>query len=207
MNNHTHGSVVVTLPDDWAVIELGDDDARTADVQRILSERLGNDPTWAKLRTELSRTLLDTTAAAAAAHGLFVGVALGSGDGPPLPASVSVHRLPGQRVDARGRALLADLARTDAEPGQSLDLGETPQGVVLRRVRAGVEHLEDATPDALPSLVVDYWVEPTGSLDLIHLAFATPLLTARDAFLELFDAITRSVRVAGRAPEDSDVDR
>lgn len=195
MSEHRHGAVVVTLPDDWGVIELGDHDARTADVQRIVAERLGDDPTWASLRAELTRDLLDSTAAAAAAHGLFVALALGSGDGPPLPASVSVHRLPGQRVDARGRALLADLARTDAEPGQRLDLGETPHGVVLRRVRT-----DDAAPGAdarstLPSLVVDYWVEPTGSPDLLHLSFASPLRDARDALVDLFDAITRTVRV------------
>ncbi|MBD7920130.1 hypothetical protein H9657_17800 [Cellulomonas sp. Sa3CUA2] len=172
-----------------------------------MNERLGDDPRWANLRADLTRTLLDSTAAAAAAHGLFVALALGSGDGPPLPASVSVHRLPGQRVDARGRALLADLARTDAEPGQDLDLGETPHGVVLRRVRARAANPDEGAPDALPSLVVDYWVEPTGSPDLVHLAFATPLPAARDAFLELFDAITRSVRVAGGPPGTPRSDR
>ena len=128
---------------------------------------------------------------------MFVALALGSGDGPPVPASVSVHRLPGQRVDARGRALLADLARTDAEPGQSLDLGETPHGVVLRRVRARDETPDDARHRTLPSLVVDYWVEPTGSPDLLHLSFASPVPDAREVLVELFDMIVRTVRVPG----------
>lgn len=197
MSDHVHGAVVVTLPDDWAVIELGDDDARTADVQRILTERLGDDPTWANLRTELARELLDSTAAAAAAHGLFVALALGSGDGRPLPASVSVHRLPGQRVDARGRALLAGLARTDADPGQRLDLGESPHGVVLRRVRTDATTPSDAAGSMPPSLVVDYWVEPTGSPDLLHLSFASPLRDARDTLVDLFDAIVRTAHVTG----------
>lgn len=197
MSEHTRGAVVVTLPDDWAVIELGDDAARTADVQALLTERLGDEPRWADLRTDLTRVLLDSTAAAAGAHGLFVALTPGSGDGPPVPASVSVHRLPGQRVDARGRALLADLARTDAEPGQSLDLGETPHGVVLRRVRARDETPDDGRRDTLPSLVVDYWVEPTGSPDLLHLSFASPIADAREALVELFDAIVRTVRVPG----------
>lgn len=195
MSDHAHGAVVVTLPDDWAVIELGDDASRAADVEALLTERLGDDPQWADLRADLARALLESTAAAAAAHGLFVALALGSGNGPPVPASVSVHRLPGQRVDARGRALLTELARTDADPGQRLDLGETPHGVVLRRVRAGTSGPDDAPHGSLPSLVVDYWVEPTGSPDLLHLSFASPVPDAREALVELFDAVVRTVRV------------
>ncbi len=194
MTDHRHRAVVVTLPDDWAVIELGDDAARTADIDALVSERLGDGPEWAALRADLTQTLLESTAAAAAAHGLFVALALGRGDGPTVPASVSVHRLPGQRIDGRGRALIADLARTDADPGQSLDLGETPHGVVLRRVRAGTQVPDDA-PDMPPSVVVDYWVEPTGSPDLLHLTFAGPTPGDRHALIELFDEIVRTVHV------------
>ena len=195
MTDHRHRAVVVTFPDDWAVIELGDDAARTADVEALVSERLGDGPEWAALRADLTRTLLESTAAAAAAHGLFVALAIGRGDGPTVPASVSVHRLPGQRIDARGRALIADLARIDADPGQSLDLGETPHGVVLRRVRAGAKVPDDHPPDTPPSVVVDYWVEPTGSPDLLHLTFAGPAPGARATLIELFDEIVRTVRV------------
>ena len=69
MYEHTRGGVVVTLPDEWAVIELGDDDARTADAQALLTERLGENPRWADLCTDVTRALLDSSAAAAAAHG------------------------------------------------------------------------------------------------------------------------------------------
>lgn len=203
MTTRSHGAVVVTLPDDWAVIELTDDDTRIADVHRVVDARLGDDAHWADLRRALTDELLASTAQAATAHGVLVALALGTGDGPPVPASVSLHHLPGQRVDARGRELLADLARTDAEPGQSLDLGETPHGVALRRVRSaaattGHAGTTEAAPTA-PSLVVDYWIEPAGSPDLLQLTFASPLPTARDGLLELFDTIARTVHVTGIA--------
>lgn len=196
MTTHTHAAVVMTLPDDWAVIDLTDDDTRTSDVRNVVAARLGDDPRWAHLRAELTRELLDSTATAAAAHGVLVAMAVGDGVTPPLPASVSVHRLPGVRLDAHGRELLIDLARSDAEPGQSLDLGETPHGVVLRRVRAAAD-TEPSGREPAPPFVVDYWLEPTGSPDLLHLAFASPLASEREVLLEVFDGIADSVQVLG----------
>ena len=108
--------------------------------------------------------------------------------------------------DERGRTVIADVAREDAAPGQTVDLDETPTGVVLRRVR-GSRTVQDVaaltgTAGAVESFVVDYCVEPYGVPDLVHLAFASPLVGARDALLELFDSIARSVHAVGRPAED-----
>jgi len=192
--------IVMSLPQDWVVVDLCDDEARRHGVTELVTQQVGSSPELAPLRASLTRALLAQTARAAQAHGQLLAISLMTADGVPVPASVTVHHLPGERLDERGRAVIAEVARDDAAPGQSVDLTQGTAGVVLRRVRAGTTRqplgdlLDGGTDAQVETFVVDYWVEPDGAQDLVYLAFSSPLLGARDALVELFDAIAGSVQ-------------
>ena len=192
-----HAGIAMVLPEDWFVVELTDDDQRVAEVTALVAQQLGDSDELAPLRDHLTRDLLAQTARAAQAHGLLLAISLMQVDGVPVPASVTVHHLPGARLDDHGRAVIAEVARADAAPGLSVDLGETPHGVVLRRVRATplAHDVSDLTEQrtTVETFVVDYWVEPTGTQDLVQLTFSSPLVGARDALVTRFDTVTRSV--------------
>ena len=202
------GGVVMLLPDMWAVVELADDDERRRSVGALVERQLGKVDSWASLRRTLTQQLLEQTARAAKSRGQFMAVSLMEAGGMPVPASVTVHTLPGEDFEELGKSLIAEATRQGAEAGQAVGLTEGEFGVILRRVRSGVVRTEvgslvgEASDQVIESFVVDYWVEPTGSADLVYLAFASPLVGARDALLGLFDVIAGSVHVVAGTPED-----
>ncbi|MCC2333601.1 hypothetical protein [Cellulomonas wangsupingiae] len=188
------GTVTVLLPDDWAVLDLEDDAARTACVEELVARRLGGVPDLAPLQAAMRQELLWSTERAARAGGVLMALAAGTGGAPPVPASLTVYRVPGS-LGARGRAAMTSVLASD-EPGHTLDLGEGPAGTVLRRVRPPTGASSGLTGDReVPALVADYWVEPTPGAQLVYLVFSSPLVDLRDELLGLFDTVVSSVRV------------
>ena len=196
-----HGTVAVLLPDDWAVLDLEDEDARVAAVEELVGRQLGGVPELDRLRRAMHEEMLRTTLQAARAGGVLMAVAVGAGGSPPVPATLTVYRVPGS-LDARGRAAMTDVLTSD-EPGHTLDVGEGPAGTVLRRVRPVSASVGLTGDRSLPSLVADYWVEPTPGAPLVHLVFSSPLVDLRDALLRLFDTVVSSVRVLGPSAHDA----
>ncbi|MBO3089416.1 hypothetical protein [Cellulomonas dongxiuzhuiae] len=191
MTRHvTPGTVAVLLPDDWAVLDLGDDATRTACVEELVTRRLGGVPDLAPLRAAMRQELLRSTERAARAGGVLMALA---GGAPSVPASLTVYRVPGS-LDARGRAAMAGVLASD-EPGHTLDLGEGPAGTVLRRVRSTGAPSGLTGDREVPTLVADYWVEPAPGAQLVYLVFSSPLVDLRDKLLGLFDTVVSSVRV------------
>lgn len=184
------GTVAVLLPDGWTLIELQDDDARLRTVDALVHRRLGKVPELAPLRASVLAELLDRTLTAARAGGVLMALADGE---LAVPASLTVYRVAGS-LDARGRAAMVRILTTD-EPGHALDIGEGAAGVVLRRVRPVAATTEITGDRAVPTLLVDYWIEPTPGAQLVYLVFSSPLVEQRDALLRLFDTIVSSVRV------------
>ncbi|GIG40642.1 hypothetical protein [Cellulomonas phragmiteti] len=192
MTRPTPGTVAALLPDDWAVIDLEDDD-RLAAVESLVDQQLSGSPELTRLRTAIRHELLTSTERAARAGGVLMALAVGAGGAPAVPASLTVYRVPGS-LDARGRAAMTDVLATD-EPGHTLDIGEGPAGTVLRRVRPGSASTELTGDHTLPALVADYWVEPAPGVQLVYLVFSSPLVDLRDQLVELFDTVVASVRV------------
>ncbi|MCC2314207.1 hypothetical protein [Cellulomonas xiejunii] len=193
MSGVVDGTVAVLLPDDWAVLDLDDDTARTACVEDLVQRRLGGVPDLAPLQAAMRQELLRSTERAARAGGVLMALAVGTGGAPPVPASLTVYRVPGS-LDARGRAAMTSVLASD-EPGHTLDLGEGPAGTVLRRVRPTGASSGLTGDSEVPALVADYWVEPTPGAQLVHLVFSSPLVDLRDELLGLFDTVVSSVRV------------
>ncbi|MGN8244446.1 hypothetical protein ACTHAM_001349 [Cellulomonas soli] len=208
------GFVTLELPEDWVVVELADDAERVRSVEALVDRQLGRADEWATLRRTLRGQLLEQTARAAAHRGQLMGVSLMEVGGVPIPASVTVHTLPGQDLEALGRTVLAEASGAEGLAA-SVDLTEGELGVILRRVRAGTVRTDLAgltgedggtgggEDRALESFVVDYWIEPHGSTDLVYLAFSSPLVGARDALVSLFDAIVGTVQTVNVMHEPS----
>ncbi|MBF0688442.1 MAG: hypothetical protein IR158_11850 [Cellulomonas sp.] len=193
MSGVVDGTVAVLLPDDWAVLDLEDDAARTACVEDLVARQLSGAPDLAPLRAAMRQELLRSTERAARAGGVLMALAVGTGGAPPVPASLTVYRVPGS-LDARGRAAMTSVLASD-EPGHTLDLGEGPAGTVLRRVRPTGASSGLTGDREVPALVADYWVEPTPGAQLVYLVFSSPLVDLRDELLGLFDTVVSSVRV------------
>ena len=198
------GAVVALLPDDWATIDLEDDEARVAAVDELVKQRLGGAPDLHRLRVATRSELLRSTAQAALAGGVLMALAVGTGGAPAVPASLTVYRVPGS-LDAQGRAAMARVLASD-EPGHTLDIGEGPAGVVLRRVRPRGASTHLTGDREVPAFVADYWVEPAPGVTLVHLVFSSPLVDLRDELIELFDAVVSSVRVLDQRTPDTPED-
>lgn len=189
----SHGTVAVLLPDDWAVIDLEDEAARTTAVDTLVEQQLGSSPELASLRAALRADLRRSTEQAARAGGNLMALAVGSGGLPTVPASVTVYRVPGS-LDARGRAAMTSVLASD-EPGHSLDIGDGMAGTVLRRIRPAAARSALTGDHELPALVADYWVEVAPGAQLLYLVFSSPLVEHRDELARLFDTVVSSVRV------------
>lgn len=193
-----HSSMVsVLLPDGWTLIDLQDDDVRRGTVHEIVEQRLGQEPDLAKLSTAVRDELLDSTQTASRAGGVLMAIADGAFS---VPASLTVYRVAGS-LDVRGREAMTRVLSTD-EPGHSLDIGEGAAGVVLRRVRPTAATSGLTGANQVPSLVADYWLEPTPGAQLVYLVFSSPLVDQRGALLQLFDTIVSSVRILS-GPDDT----
>jgi len=181
------------LPAAWWTIDLRDKEARRGSVAGLVDRQVGRADDRAGLRHDLRKRLDAVAEQAAAAGGRLMAVSLMRVGEIPVPATMTVYRL-ADDTDLVGQGLHEIEAVIGAEPGSydALEMAEGPGGPVLRRVtrRPGPEDLGAA---AIEMLVADYWLDPDDGKGLLTFAFSTPLIHAREPFLELFDAIVASV--------------
>jgi hypothetical protein len=177
------------LPSSWWSIDLRDEASRRRSVAQLVEAQLGRADAEAALRRDLRTRLGRATDDAAAAGGRIMAISLMRVEGVPVPATLTVYRVPGA-LDEAGLALLDDVLRDGDH--DSLDVGEGPAGTVVRRVRRRRGDAELGA-DAIEQLLVDYWVDPRDGHGMVSLVFSSPLVQLAPALLELFDTVATSV--------------
>jgi hypothetical protein len=190
------------LPASWWTVDLREEKARRRSVAALAEHQLGRQDDRASLRADLRKHLDRAADDAAAAGGRFMAISLMRVGDVPVPASLTVFRLPGEGLTSQGVRELEAALRPGIADGVTLDVADAPAGPVLRRVaqRAGAAEL-GATD--VPLLVADYWLDPGDGRGLLLLSFSTPLVQARDAALLLFDTVVASVGPTDRPDDDA----
>ena len=185
-------SLGIMLPASWWVIDLRDDDARRRSVARLVAQEVGPQDELATVRAQLRSRLDGASHDAAAAGGRLMAVSLMRAAGIPLTATVTVYRVPGAGVPGDELEHLHGALEEAPVPGQELELAMGIEGPVLRRVYVRTA-TDDVDAPAIPMLLVDYWLDPQDGHGLVLMSFSSPLVTAREGLLDLFDLIVASV--------------
>lgn len=186
----------LVLPADWWTIPLADEPQRTRSIAQLVERQFGHADASAVLKRAMLTEFSATAASAAAAGGRLMAVCLLQAGGIPVSASLIAYKLAAVSVTGQGVRELESVLAVDAPAGMTLDLGESTTGTVLRKVAERLVSIENEL-EQVPQLLAEYWLEPTGGGPVLYLTFTTPLVTVREAMVELFDAI-----VAGVAPTD-----
>jgi len=181
----------LVLPTSWQVIDLVDPGARRAAVARLVSRQAGRSTGLAPLRAELRAQLERTCATAASAGGLLMAISLMRSGDIPIPASVTIYRAPGLRLDEEGMMALRQIGTAE----EDWSVATTDRGHVVRRVRAATGAPSLGAAD-VPLLAADYWAEAGD--EVLHLAFSTTMVQIGSAMLEVFDGVAASVELDER---------
>lgn len=184
-------SLGILLPESWWTIGLRDEVARRRAIAQVIERQLGRADEHAALRADARAHLERTADDAARNGGRLMAVSLMTVAGVPVPATLTVYRLPGQDVTGQGIAEIEASLRDDAAEAR-IDLADGPLGPVLRRTTT-TSAPEDLGGAAVPMLLADYWLDPDDGQGLAYLVFSSPLVEAQDALLHLFDVIVGSI--------------
>lgn len=184
--------VRVALPDDWWPIPLASETAIRNSVTELIDRQVapfGDDAVLDSVRA----ALLEQADVARANGAHLLALCRHRHGEIPIPASLVLRWIDAEpRPDHRPGDRLQEL-RDALVPDGSLDLARIPPGPVLRRVRTDRLDLP-GTEESIESLVADYWLERPDDGGLVHLAFSSPVLRIRDAWLDLWDAIVSALR-------------
>jgi hypothetical protein len=198
--------VRVTLPEHWWPIPLTDDRTMRAAVNELVEHEFRGFEGRPLLQSDLRRALISQADAARAAGGRLLALCRQWANGVPVPAALVVIwvDLPSKSHGEGADALLELRDRLHPDPdvplaaGHALDLASVSPGRVLRNVR--IDRATVPTPDLtgaesfVPALVADYWLERPDRSGFVQLAFSSPVVPIRDAWLELWDAIVSAMR-------------
>lgn len=186
------GALRIILPASWWTIELRDAESRHRSVAALVEQQVGRADERAALRADARRILGGAADDAATSGGEMMAVSLMEADGIPVPATVTVYRVPGGDLTEHGVRELEAVLRAAPEGFESLDLAEAATGALLRRVsrRAAPAGLG---ADKLSMLIADYWLDPDDGRGLLCFTFSSPLVEQKEALLELFDAVVASI--------------
>lgn len=195
----------VLLPSSWWSVPLATPQGRRKGIAALVEEQVGRADQHAGLRADLRRHLEQAADDAAAAGGRILAVSLMRAGGVPVPATLTVYRVPGAGLLERGVAEMHDVLAADDGAADALELAEGPSGAVLRRVtrRPGAASVGG---QGVELLLADYWVDPGDGRGPLCLSFSTPLVGQAPAMLELFDVIVASVGPAGGASASGSAD-
>jgi hypothetical protein len=179
------------LPEQWAVIELDDADARARQVRELVRRQtrvLGD--RGARLRQDLRAWLESAGERAVSAGGRLQAFLLEHDDRAALALSLTVYwhelgpELGGsphlERIENRIRAGLAE--------GDAVVGAETTAGPLLRHVRER-RGAPEVGGEGHAVLLVDYWLASPDRRGAVQLAFSTPHVAARAAVLRLTDNV------------------
>ncbi|MGV8967389.1 MAG: hypothetical protein ACOH2F_14050 [Cellulomonas sp.] len=186
------GSFALVLPPDWWTIPLAEERARRRSVDALVEHQFGHADASAVLKGQTRDALRDVADRAGESGGRLLAISLMRAAGLPLSTTLITYRLGGSDLSGAGVRELDARLRASSPESVSLDLGEVPAGLVLRKMsrRAGPADLGATETD---QLLVEYWIEPTGGGALLYLVFTTPHLELSEAMTDLFDAIAAGV--------------
>ncbi|HUR07710.1 MAG TPA: hypothetical protein VM347_34565 [Nonomuraea sp.] len=203
----TSGSIAdvrVTLPEHWWPISLADEHVMRAGVRDLVQHEFDGVADNPLVQSDLRRALLEQAEAGRSVGARLLALCRQWHNGTPIPASLVLTwiDLPAGRGSSPGEQLLELQGRLHPDPdapmpaGQTLDLAALPPGTVLRHVRLDETPIppSDGREQRIPALVADYWLERPDQAGLIQLAFSSPIVPIRDAWLELWDAIVGTLR-------------
>lgn len=186
------GAVGLVVPASWWVVPLADEAERGRVVAALVEHHVGAGDAAAALRRRLRVDIGAAARRAAASGGWGMAFMLARVGDHPLSAVLTGYRARGSFRDEVGvEQVRAALTDATAATGGTLDAGAGPFGVVLRSVRQRTGTWHGVTD--LPVLVADYWTDPDDGHGLVHLSFTTPLVTLRDAWVGLFDAVAATL--------------
>lgn len=190
------------LPTSWWTIDLTDPGSRSRAVRSLVEHSLGRADEAAQLRADLRTRLGRAADQAAAAGGVLMAVSLMKVGDLPVPATGTVYRVPGLRLDAAGvESLTATLRESEAE---SLDVAQAEDGTpVIRRVRLRPGDPELGAED-ITQMVVDYWRTLGVAGPTVSMTFGSPMVQVREALLDLFDTIVSSASLVTEDDESAD---
>lgn len=184
--------VGLLLPASWWTIGLTDEHGRRASIAHLVDQQIGRGDERAALRADTRKHLQASADDAAAAGGRLMAISLMQAGGVPVPATMTLYRLPGADLTGQGVAQLEAVMRPGTEGSDSLDLADGPLGPVLRRVRRRPGP-KDLGAERLTMLTVDYWLDPEDGQGLVYLVFSSPIGQVEEPLLALFDAIMGSI--------------
>lgn len=199
----------MAVPSGWMILPV-DPATRDRRIAGLVKRRIGKEDRHAYLRRQYVLKLRKVVADAASNGAFFMAVHSGAIKGVPMMASVIVSMLP--RVsDAAGNvltdpeALASDVAsgRGEASKGQTLEQGVVELQVgraarVRRRAPIGIQP-EDG--EEIIGETIHYYVPLPEARRTLGMVFSTPMLSAADAYAELFDVMALSANWRQAAQE------
>lgn len=184
----------LALPDSWVLIPLHDERLLHNTVARMIRRQFAGLDDQPLLRADTERALLGAAEDARNAGGVLLAISLLRAGPLPIPASLVIHLVvpeilpdtakPGILLDSVAAALTEDHGSGDT----AVDMARIPAGPVLRRIR-DTDGERATIADTTPTVRADYWLEDPDGRSITLLTFSTPLVTHRNAMLDLFDAV------------------
>ncbi|MGY4644812.1 hypothetical protein [Cellulomonas sp. URHB0016] len=156
------------LPESWWTVDLTSEASRRRSVAKLVEHQVGRDDQRANLRADLRKELGRAVDESADRGGLMMAISLMRAGDVPVPATLTVYRVPGAGLLGVGLDELELILRAGSGTFDSLDLAEGPRGPVLRRVgrRDGPE---DLGAEKVEMLVAEYWLSAGDELDDLDL--------------------------------------
>lgn len=186
----------LVLPEGWWAIDL--DPARTeANVAALLEQQWRGVDDAPHLKAEARASLLRQARDAADAGGLQLFLSVGTVGGIPLSASLLVSSVPLASADE-----LTVLAGAGRGQGRAVTQAGLPAGPALRSLWR--QPPSDDDPSGLVTTCLDVHVAVPHAPRVLVLQFRTPVEPLAEVLLEVFDAITGTLRWAPGGPVDSE---
>lgn len=176
----------VVVPEDWWKIQLHPVQRRQSAVRALVAAQFRGIDDQPIARRALEQELLEVADEAAEQYGAVLYVSRQTIAGLPVSVSLVVRVLPKELGSVQ--RLRETFSGTD-----QIDIAELPAGRCLRRIRE-VEPARDGYQEAPASFTADYWLDLPEGAGLLQLTYATPLAMVAEAWTELFDAVTSTVR-------------
>ena len=186
----------LVLPEGWWAIDL--DAARAeANVSALVEHQWRGVDDAPHLKAEARASLLRQAQDAARAGGLQLYLSVGTVGGIPLSASLLVSSVPLGSPDE-----LTDLAEEARGQGRTVTQADLAPGAALRSLWR--QPPRDDDPSGLVTTCLDVHVAVPYAPRVLLLQFRTPVEPLAEVLVEVFDAITGTLRWAPGDPVDSE---
>lgn len=185
------GAAGIVLPRGWFAFPLQPAGTRESGVRDLVSRQFRDSAGAAELRASVHGAMSRVAADAARAGGTLLAMDLSLIDGVPTPSTLVVFR----PVMPATVAEVADGLRGTPD----VEVAEGDTGPIVRWVTVQSSP-EFAGVQSVEQLKAEYWLDPGDGRGLYHAVFTSPLVTIRDALVDLYDAMVSSVSTTEEEP-------